>query len=493
LSSKVLLVFPGVYGNFFPEIPLPLIYISWALRKSGYDPEIFDMRLNDYKEIRDKDYLFVGITSMTGGMIREGLKFVKYFRALNNSTPIVWGGVHVTLLPEQSLQNPYVDIVVRGEGENTVQELACALSNKSDLARVKGISFKRNGSVINNPDRPYMDLNTIDMELPYDLIDMKKYSLKSFPVHTSRGCPYRCGFCYNVTFNKRRYRCKTAERTIAEIEYIIKKFKVNFINFFSEDEFFIDVKRVQTICAGILSKKLDFQWGSFCRFDSFKKVDIEMLKTIEKSGCVNLGFGAESGSKRILEEVIKKDITIEDIKEGTKKISATNIRQIVSFMSGLPTETDEDMDMSFNLIDELAGLNPNIYFNGIVLYTPYPGTPLYETVINNFGYKIPDSLEKWADYRIYRDIGNTWHSKKYLKKYKALSVISRFPFWKKSFSIADIGKAVVEGGRFTKFPINIMYWIFSNIAMFRWKHRNFSFPLEFTILEKVLERIRGFV
>jgi anaerobic magnesium-protoporphyrin IX monomethyl ester cyclase len=493
MSKKVLLVYPGILSNFFPEIPMPLIYIAWALKKAGYEPEIFDMRLDDFKKIRHADYLFIGITSMTGIMIKEAIKFVKYIKGMNSAVPIVWGGVHVSMLPEQSLMSPYVDIVVRGEGELTVQELAGALERGADLSGIKGISYKKSGAVFSNPDREFMDLDTIDIELPYELLDMSRYTLEYFPVHTSRGCPYRCGFCYNLSFNKRKWRFKSAARVLREIEYVIGRFKCRAIAFFTEDEFFIDVRRVKEICEGMVQRDLNITWASFCRFDSFKKVDDDMLKLLEKSGCTYLSFGAESGSKRILDEVICKDIKIEDTMEGTAKLAKTDITQVVSFMSGLPTETDADMALSFDLIDRLAEINPKIYFNGIVLYTPYPGTTLYERIKKDYNYRSPSSLEEWADFRIFRDVGNNWHSKQYIKKYKGISILTRFPFWRKEMRMKDIEKSVLGGERFTKFPINIIYWTLSNIAIWRWKHRYFKFQIEWNLLEFVLEHIRGFV
>jgi radical SAM superfamily enzyme YgiQ (UPF0313 family) len=493
MSKKVLLVYPGVHTNFFAEIPLSLIYVAWALKKSGYSPEIFDMRIDDYKSIKQfDDYLFVGITSMTGGMIREGVRFAEHAKALCPSIPVVWGGVHVSLTPEQSLHSSSVDIIVRGEGELTVQELAKALEENIPLDNIKGLSFKKNGVITHNLDREYMDMNTIDIELPYELLKLERYSLASFPIHTSRGCPYRCAFCYNICFNKRKWRYKSASRVLEEIDYVIKKFGSHTLTFFSEDEFFISVPRVKEICQGIIEKKYNITWESFCRFNSFQNVDEEMLTIIEKSGCKSLGFGAESGSQRVLDDIIQKDITIDMMISATEKLKKTGIVQILSFMSGLPEETDADMAKTFDLIDKLSDINPHLYINGIVMYTPYPGTPLFDKIIKKYNYRIPETLEKWANYKIYRSIGATWLTKKYANKYRAVSILTRFPFWKKKFALSDIN-TVIEGKRFTRFPFNIFYWLMTNLAIKRFRSRNFSFPVEWTILEKVLESIRGYV
>lgn len=493
VKNKILLVCPGVFGSIFPEIPMSLLYLSWALKKKGYDVEIVDTRLRDYREIEDKDYLFVGISSLTGPVIKQGLKVAQHIKSLNKDIPIVWGGVHVTLLPEQSLKNPYVGIVVRGEGEITIQELAERLQNNDNLSGVKGISYKIGEKIISNPDREFIDLNEIDIELPYELFDMDKYTFVCFPVHTSRGCPYRCGFCYNMAFNKRRWRCKTAERVLNEIEYVVGKFGHNDITFVWEDEFFINVNRVRRICEGIIERGLNISWDSFCRFNSFQKVDDDTVKLIEKSGCRSLTFGAESGSQRVLDEVIKKDIRIEHIVKTTERLSRTNIRQVVSFMSGVPTETPDDMEKTLNLIDKLKMVNPkNIYINGIFLYTPYPGTPMFDLITEKYGYKAPNSLEEWANYGIFRNVGGTWHAKDYIEKCKTISILTRFPFYKRKFTLKDV-KQVAGGTRIAKFPFNVVYYVLANLAIYRWKCKFFKFPFELMLLEKTLERIRGFV
>lgn len=396
------------------------------------------------------------------------------------------------MLPQQSIKHPCVDIIVRGEGEITICELAQHLQNNGDLSNIKGITYKKKGKIISTSDREFMDINEIDIELPYELLNMNSYYLEYFPIVTSRGCPHRCGFCYNLVFNKRRWRCKNSERVLNEIEYIIEKFNPKNLFFFSEDEFFIDLERVKNICKGIINRRFNIKWQSFCRFDRFSKIDDYTLRLIENSGCCSLSFGAESGSQRILDKIIRKDIKIKDILKTTKLLSQTNIIQIVSFMSALPTETESDLEKTFNLIKKLKIINPKIYINGILLYTPYAGTPLFELLIKKYNCSFPTSLEGWASYGIYRNVSVTWHSKKYIKMCKVISILTRFPFYREKFTLKDIGE-VIAFSRFQKFPINIIYYIYANLAILRWKYKFFKFPFEFILLEKILVKIRGFV
>jgi len=213
---------------------------------------------------------------------------------------------------------------------------------------------------------------------------------------------------------------------------------------------------------------------------------------IERSGCVGLSFGGESGSTKIRNEIIKKGITTEQMLETTKRLSKRKITQVVSFMSGTPTETVYEQHQTFELMDKLISLNPNIALNGIFLYTPYPGTPLYELVTKEYGYRPPQSLEEWAEYGIYRNVGNTWSSKRYLNRCKAISILTRFPFYHSKFALKDVSSGLA-GSRFSKFPFNVAYYILTKLAIWRWKYKFFRFPIEFLLLEKVLIKLRGFV
>ena len=161
-------------------------------------------------------------------------------------------------------------------------------------------------------------------------------------------------------------------------------------------------------------------------------------------------------------------------------------------MSGLPELTEKDMDLTFKLIDRLAAINKRIIFNGIFLYSPYPGTPLFSRVIKDYGYKAPGSLEKWAEFGIYRSGGHTWCDKRTIHRYKTISILTRFPFWKDNFSLNDINN-IIGSSRVSKFPFNIVYFAYTKAAMLRWKYKFFRFPVEWVLLEKALEKIRGFI
>ena len=232
---------------------------------------------------------------MSGLQIKYALEFAHFVRVQNPSCPIVWGGVHPTLLPEQTATNDYVDIVVRGEGELIIKDLANKLALNQSLEDVAGITYNINGSIKSNPDGKIIDLNAVPIALPYDLLQMDKYpSVRSgrFHIQTSRGCPHRCGFCYNSFFNKNKWRAKSAKRVLDEIEYILNRFPHVKIIDPIDDNVFVDKKRVEDICHGLIDRKLDVQWRGNCRFDYMSTYSKDFLELLVQSGCVELDFGA---------------------------------------------------------------------------------------------------------------------------------------------------------------------------------------------------------
>lgn len=174
-GKEVLLVFPGKYRAPNPQVPLGILHIAYPLVNEGYEVRILDMRIDDYHTFKLGNPVFVGISSMSGLQIRFGLEFAEKVRAELPSCPIVWGGVHPSLLPEQTAASPYADIVVRGEGEPVMAELANGLSAGDRLEKVRGITYKSAGKIRSNPESHPIDLDSIPMELPYDLLRLDKY------------------------------------------------------------------------------------------------------------------------------------------------------------------------------------------------------------------------------------------------------------------------------------------------------------------------------
>ena len=479
--KDILLVFPGKYRAPDPQVPLALIYIASSLQREGHKVRILDMRLEDFKTMTIGNPLFVGITCMSGQQIHYGLEFAKRVRSENSSCPIVWGGVHPTLLPEQTAASKFVDIVVRGEGERVVPKLANKLAAGETFADVGGLTFKSEGLIKSTGEADLIDLDDIPVELPYDLIKLEKYpTLQSgrFHIQTSRGCPHRCGFCYNTDFNKRNWRGKSALRVLDEIEYVLHKFPYVKIIDPIDDNFFVDEQRVKDICQGIISRNIKIKWRANCRFDYLSTYDRDFLSLLEKAGCMELDFGGESGSER-LQEFVCKDVTAEQMLQavGNLRKWAPSIDPYVSWLSGLPNETYVDLLKTFDLMDKMKEVNPRTQHYGIFMYTPFP-SPMIESL--GSGFQPPQSLEEWGNIEVFH-FQPPWHSKAYVEKLQTISAVTRYAFYPKS-RIDEHGLGFKLG-----------YGVMNRIARYRWRHRYFGFPIELRLANGLASRLRGFL
>ncbi|NQU88054.1 MAG: radical SAM protein [Mariniphaga sp.] len=470
MTKKVLLLFPRTgFDPIKPRMPSPLIYIGTFLKEKGYEPIIVDTRVDkDYKRkiiSHINDSIAVGITTMTGMQILFALNLARFVRKAAPKIPIIWGGVHPSLLPEQTIQNKYVDVIVRGEGEETFYHLIKAIDDKTALEKVKGITFKdKEGNVINTPNREFIDLNKLPFP-NWELIDYKKYRI--FDILSARGCPHRCGFCYNIQFNCQNWRPKSAKRVLKEIEYVVRKYNVKQLNFI-DDNFFTDKKRVEEICRGIIKKGFKIKWRASCRVDYINRYGSKFLNLLNKAGLVELFIGAESGSQRML-NLIKKDITIKQTINTVKKCKDNNIQAQYSYMIGFPGETEKDLMKTFKQIDLIKRIDPHAMINMIAIYTPYPGTEMYEQC-KNLGFKPPRTLEEWGEYTY------TFANLPYLGSkrivYESISYISRFIFYKKELKEKFITPL-------TRIPFEIL----SVMAKLRWEFKFFSFPIEWAVLK----------
>jgi anaerobic magnesium-protoporphyrin IX monomethyl ester cyclase len=480
-GREILLVFPGKYRAPNPQVPLGLLHVASPLVREGYAVRMLDMRVDDYRDFKVGNPVFVGLSCMSGLQIRYGLEFAKKIREENPLCPIVWGGVHPSLLPEQTAANPYVDVIVRGEGESPIAELAGKLSTEQSLEGVAGITYKSKGRIRSNPDGQLTDLDEIPVDLPFELLRLDKYpSLRAgrFHIQTSRGCPHRCCYCFNSLFNKRKWRGKSAERVLDEIEYVLKKYPHVKIIDPIDDNFFVDKKRVEDICKGMMKRGIDVTWRANCRFDYLCGYDKNFIDLLERSGCVELDFGGETGSERLL-SLIAKDITPYQMVKSVENLKkfGSSIAAYVSWMSGLPTETSEDLKKTFDLMDKMSEVNPLTQHYGIFVYTPFPA-PLVESLGPEF--KPPESLEEWGDIDVFH-FKPPWHSRKYVERLDAISAVTKYAFYPED--------RIKE----RSFPFRIGYGVLNRMARFRWRHRYFGLPAELKFVNAIARMSRGYL
>lgn len=279
-------------------------------------------------------------------------------------------------------------------------------------------------------------------------------------------------------FNKKRWRGKSAKRVLDEIEYIINKYPHIKIIDPIDDNVFVDEHRVKQICQGIINRNLDVHWRANCRFDYLATYEKDFFELLEKSGCVELDFGGESGSER-LQQLIRKDVTAEEMLESVDNLRrwAPSIEPYVSWMSGLPTETDEDLAQTFDLMDKLRQVNPKTQHFGTFVYTPFP-SPVMQYLPPE--YTPPQTLEEWGNVEVFQ-FSPPWHTEKRIEKLHTISAVARCAFYPQS--------RIKERSLAFKFA----YGLINKVARYRWRHRYFGFPVDLKIADALARRVKGFL
>jgi radical SAM superfamily enzyme YgiQ (UPF0313 family) len=399
-QRKVVLFFPRVQSRkHHHEIPLSLLSLVPALRKRGYSIVLIDERIDRYALLKLEhslqEAICVGISSMTGYQIQGGIAAAKLVRK-KSEVPIIWGGWHVSLLPEESVRSPYVDIVVRGQGEVTVAELVQAIEEKRDLKNVPGITFKKGEKVFNNIDRPIISLEELD-PMPYDLIDINRYH-PHFTYLSSIGCPMSCGFCADAVVYKRRWSPISPYRLADEITTLSKQisWRIKSI-YFIDNNFFVNSERVRVFCQEIIKRGTRITWEALGHPSQLARFDDGFYEIIKKSGCYRILTGAESGSQTILDYINKK-ATVEDTLLFIKKCKKSKIIPVLSLMCGFPQSPIDDLKETVLFTNEVRRVNRDAKIK-LFFFTPYPGSQLYQEAIKN-GFQPPKSLEEWSHYTL---------------------------------------------------------------------------------------------
>ncbi|MFH1510497.1 MAG: radical SAM protein [Candidatus Woesearchaeota archaeon] len=386
----------------FRVAPWALLHVACGLKKNGFSVSIIDqnVELGWKKRLKEigHDTLFVGVTAMSGVQIKYGLEMTRAAKEILD-VPIVWGGPHATLFPKQTIAHELIDYVVTGEGEEAASDIAMMLKEgrQCDIA---GVWQKKDGKISCGNKRGFVRIEDY-MNLPYELIDLERYiystpySKRTFELCTSRGCPHACGFCYNLAVNKRKWRAASADKVTSQLQYLAETFKIDGVNF-REDNFFVDRTRVEAICKEIIQRGLKLKWHCDARVDYFDNFDDEFIELLKNAGCSQVTFGVESGSKKVL-GIMQKGITKEQALRVNMKMRKHKIQCMYHFSFGYPGETSEDAKETVMLARKLLTENPSSGIWKPSVFTPYPGTPLYD-ISKSLGLKVPEDLKGFADY-----------------------------------------------------------------------------------------------
>ena len=367
------------------------------LEKEGYSVEVVDCQTEKYtphaleNKFRSLNPDIVGVTSATVTYL-PALEVLKSAKAAVPKALTLMGGPHVSVLDQQALaESPDIDIVVRGEGEQTILEIARFVSEQGQiygLSAIQGITYRSNNQTFSTTDRAF--LPNID-NLPYpahhhfDTNMYKLFGVNYMPIITSRGCPSACTFCLASKMCGHNFRGRSPSKVADELEWLRDKFGAGAYAFY-DDTFTYDLQRAYAICDEMQKRKINLPWDCRTRVD---RVSRELLAKLKATNCQLIHFGVESGSPEML-KLMRKGTTVELNAQAIKWAKEAGISVAVSLVIGYPTETPQMLEQT---IEFLYKTKPDYVY--MCEAVPYPGTEL-AYFIKELGLEVDTN---WNQYR----------------------------------------------------------------------------------------------
>ena len=361
--------------------PLGILYLAAMLQaRSDHEVAVIDALVDglSYEELASRVAQespdLVGITVLTFTLI-DVVHTIELVRRCAPQAKVVLGGPHVHLFPRESLGLPGVDFAIVGEGEHSFLQLVNSLHEPRRWRDVPGLVYRQDGEIVEN-ERPGLIQDLDALPFPArELTQYQRYSsvlAKRRPVttmFTSRGCPYRCAFCDRPHLGK-KFRARSAGNVVDEMQACLEMGIPEILVY--DDTFTVKRQRVLDICSEIQRRGLEVGWDIRSRVDT---VDEDMLRALRGAGCERIHYGVEAGSDELM-KVIRKGITIEQVRRAFRLTRKVGISTLAYFMIGLPGQGEEDVRQTFRLACEL---DPDCVL--ISILTPYPGTEVYRQAL----------------------------------------------------------------------------------------------------------------
>ncbi len=401
MNNRILLINPPYPFEESPAPPFGLISLGAYLEERGFEVLVEDYVVNTYSRHRAERVLkeftprIVGATGVTMN-IKPSMEILHDYKSADPGIITVAGGPHVTFDAEDMLREyPFLDYIVRGEGERTIHELL-SMEDPPAVSEIPGLSYRGDGTIVHNRDRELIeDINELPLPARH-LVQLSKYRAVGLPVNmvTSRGCPFPCIFCVGRKMVGKKVRYFDVNRVVDEFEMLagLGFHQINIV----DDLFTVNRKRCIAICDEIARRNINQNWTAFARVDT---VSAELLAAMKRAGCTTLCFGVESGNQEIL-DLVKKRITLDNCREAVRLCNEAGIQPMTSYILGLPGETPETVreTMEFS-----RNLSPSYGFH---ILAPFPGTEVRESC-GEYGIRILTS--DWDLYDANRSVCESIH------------------------------------------------------------------------------------
>jgi radical SAM superfamily enzyme YgiQ (UPF0313 family) len=398
----------------FFTMPLSLLAVGSHLDPSRYEVVVVDARLEDDPVVALLSQLdgavCLGVTVLTGAPIQDALVATRTAKARFPRLPVVWGGWHPSLFPLDCLEEPLVDAIVAGQGEETFAELVDRFAEGASIDGCAGIASRRGGERVLSPPRPF---SAPDSFRPHDygLVPVERYferkGKRQLDYISSQGCRFRCAFCADPQVFGRQWAALSPSRVGEELALLHSRHRFDDVNF-QDETYFTHPGRVAAIAEELLARSLPVTWAATMRADQGERLSEEIWALCKRSGLRRVMIGVESGSPEVLVR-IQKDIRLEQVLACAERCLRSGLGAIFPFIVCFPGESDEEIAASLDFARRLRAMSPS-FQTPVFYFKPYPGNPLTDEAVQD-GLRLPRTLEEWGRFDIY-DARSPWVTRK---------------------------------------------------------------------------------
>ncbi|MBA7502453.1 hypothetical protein ES706_01041 [subsurface metagenome] len=455
--AKVVLYYPEMLTETKVP-PYSVLYLASALQRRGHDIVVIDARFerNPLDKL-NQECADAAVVCISVGMNFQVVTALRASQVAKQSgCTVVWGGVYATFNHEILLKLPFLDCIVLGEGERSIVEIT-----DNGIANASNVAYRTNGKVIKQTSAPPVDINDYS-PLPYDLIDMQRYvskyrGIKLIHFTSSRGCPFNCFFCYSPPFWNRKWRGLSVKKVLKEIDILAERTGITGV-YFLDDNFLANLRRAKSIAAGLAQRGI--VWACEARAD---RLDDSLVRFMKETGCYKVSIGAETGSKRLLDD-LNKQIAVEDIRRAARLLGRHGLRSEFYFMIGIIGECGEDLKQTLDLtryVENTCGAETLVR-----VAIPFLGTEYFNRV-KGYGF---GRVSLRAECSLFWDLNPPylpWLTAEQNEKVRNISVISLIRYLKANY-IRDMG-----------IKNQLVYRMLAPIIEYRWKNRKWEWPLEY--------------
>lgn len=467
--KKVVFFFPA-FSSQEATAPLGILAVSTPLLRAGYEVKIVDSTITpnfQQRVLAELDHaLCLAVSLVTGPMIRETVEMAREAKRLYPEIPVILGGWHPSLLPDQTLAAEYVDVVVVGQGEDAFLEVVQRVEAGESLAGIPGVGYKEQGRIIFNPARALRPLKEMPPKA-YHLADFDAYERvcgRRWAMYTSSlACPYNCGYCTNDGVYGRKWNALEPPQVVEETTDLVSRYNLELL-WIVDDNFLIDRERAVGIAEGLVRRGVKFNWSIQASTNLVVRLSIDEWKLLRRAGLTQVSQGADSGSPRVMHLMNKDFQDLETIYEAARRLSEAGIRPSFNLIFGYPGETEKERHESVALMMNICRRYPGAEF-WTNIFTPYPGSPIMKRAFE-LGIDVPKTLEGWADF-FPRYTVLPW-----LKGEDHLRVQTMREYMRVAFHRIPIGKYRVPALN------RVLYELISRPARWRLDHHVYSFPVE---------------